>query len=91
MKNRASTHLLLLLLIAGFEVVGYVAVYDSALLRGYEPSLVGAVRDLLMYVPIIGLLFCLSRVDEFRGADAYTRPSCSSPSGARTSTVLRRP
>jgi cell division protein FtsW (lipid II flippase) len=68
MKNRASTHLLLLLLIAGFQIVGYVAVYDSALLRGYEPSVVSAVRDLLMYVPIIGLVFWLSRVMKFKGS-----------------------
>ena len=68
MKNRASTHLLLLLLIAGFEVVGYVAVYDSALLRGYEPSVVGAARDLLLYVPIVFLLFWLSRVMRYRGS-----------------------
>ena len=67
MRNRASTHLLLLLLIAGFEVVGYVAVYDSALLRGYEPSVTGAVRDLLLYVPLIALLFWLSRVMRFKG------------------------
>ena len=65
--NRASTHLLLLLLIVGLEVVGYVAVYDSALLRGYEPSVVGAVRDLLLYVPLIFLLFWLSRAMRFRG------------------------
>ena len=67
MRNRASTHLLLLLLIVGFEIVGYVAVYDSALLRGYEPSVVGAVRDLLLYVPLIALLFWLSRVMRFKG------------------------
>ena len=68
MKNRASTHLLLLLLIVGFQVVGYVAVFDSALLRGYEPSMVSAVRDLLLYVPIVGLLFWLSRVMKFKGS-----------------------
>ena len=67
MRNRASTHLLLLLLIVGFEIVGYVAVYDAALLRGYEPSVVGAARDLLLYVPVIFLLFWLSRVMKFRG------------------------
>src|SRR5918996_1971412 len=67
MRNRASTHLLLFLLIVGFEVVGYWAVYDSALLRGYEPSVVGAVRDLLLYVPLIILLFWLSRVMRFKG------------------------
>ena len=67
MRNRASTHLLLLLLIAGLEVVGYYAAYHSALLRGYEPSVVGAVRDLLLYVPLIFLLFWLSRAMRFRG------------------------
>ena len=67
MKNRASTHLLLLLLIVGLEVVGYVAVYDAALLRGYEPSVVGAARDLLLFVPLIVFLFWLSRVMKFKG------------------------
>jgi len=68
MKNRASTHLLILLLIAGLEIVGYVAVYHSALLRGYEPSVVGAARDVLLYVPLIFLLFWLSRVMRHRGS-----------------------
>jgi cell division protein FtsW (lipid II flippase) len=58
---------LLLLLIVGLEVVGYVAVYDSALLRGYEPSLVGAARDLLLYAPLIVILFWLTRAQRFRG------------------------
>lgn len=68
MRNRASTHLLLLLLIVGLEIVGYRAVYDSALLRGYEPSSVGAVRDLLLYAPLVFLLFWLSRAMKFRGS-----------------------
>src|ERR687896_334878 len=68
MRNRASTHLLLLLLIVGFEIVGYYAVYHSALLRGYEPSVVGAVRDLLLYVPLVFLLFWLSRAMRYRGS-----------------------
>jgi cell division protein FtsW (lipid II flippase) len=73
MRNRASTHLLLLLLIVGLEVVGYWAVYDSALLRGYEPSVVGAARDVLLFVPLIFLLFWLSRVMRFKGSWAlYT-------------------
>src|SRR5215211_5775365 len=67
MRNRASTHLLLLLLIIGLEVVGYVAVYDSALLRGYEPSTVGAARDMLLYVPLVFLLFWFSRAMGFKG------------------------
>ncbi len=67
MRNRASTHLLLLLLIVGLEIVGYMAVYDSALLRGYEPSVVGAARDILLYVPLIFLLFWFSRAMKFKG------------------------
>src|ERR1051325_3841704 len=67
MKNRASSHLLALLLIFGFQIAGYVAVYRAALLRGYEPTLVGAVRDLLMYVFVFGILFWLSRARHFRG------------------------
>ncbi|MDQ3908087.1 MAG: FtsW/RodA/SpoVE family cell cycle protein, partial [Acidobacteriota bacterium] len=67
MKNRASSHLLLLLLIFGFQIAGYVAVYRSALLRGYEPTTVGAVRDLALYVPLLAILFWLSRRQKFQG------------------------
>ncbi len=67
MKNRASSHLFALLLIVGFEVVGYVAVYRAGLLRGYEPSTVAATRDLLMFVPVIFLVFWLSRAMRFAG------------------------
>lgn len=67
MKNRASSHLFVLLLIIGFEITGYYAVYRSALLRGYETSVIGAARDLLMYFPIAVLLLWLSRVKKFAG------------------------
>ena len=67
MKNRASSHLFVMLLIIVFEVVGYVAVFQSARLRGYEPSLVQAARDLLLYVPVIALLFWFSRSMRYAG------------------------
>ena len=67
MKNRASSHLFALLLIIGFEVVGYYAVHRAALIRGYETSLVGAARDLLIYVPIMLLVFWLTRAMHFKG------------------------
>jgi cell division protein FtsW (lipid II flippase) len=67
MKNRASSHLLALLLIIGFEVVGYYAVHRAALIRGYETSWVAAMRDLLMYVPIVFLVFWLTRAKKFGG------------------------
>ncbi|MEJ7616320.1 MAG: FtsW/RodA/SpoVE family cell cycle protein [Pyrinomonadaceae bacterium] len=67
MKNRASSHLLFLLLVVGLEIAGYVAVRQAALIRGYDPPLIGAVRDLLMYVPVIAILFWLSRRMRFAG------------------------
>ena len=67
MKNRASSHLLALLLIIAFEIVGYYAVHRAALIRGYDPSWVTGVRDLLLYVPIIFLVFWLSRAKKFAG------------------------
>src|ERR671912_2573758 len=67
MKNRASSHLLALLLIIGFEVVGYYAVHRAALIRGYETSWVSGMRDLLMYVPIVFLVFWLTRARKYAG------------------------
>ena len=67
MKNRASSHLFLLLIILGLEITGYLAVHRAALLRGYETSIIGAVRDLLMFIPIIFLVLWLSRSKRFGG------------------------
>lgn len=67
MKNRASSHLLIILLLLLFEVAGYWAVHRAALLRGYETSLIGAARDLLMFVPLFVLVIWLSRFMRYRG------------------------
>ena len=67
MKNRLSSHLLLLLGLAVFEIVGYAAIHRAALIRGYETSLIGAARDLLMYFPIIVAALWISIVKRFRG------------------------
>ncbi len=67
MKNRASSHLLIILLVVGLEITGYLAVHRAGLLRGYETSTIGAVRDLLMFVPLIGLVLWLSRSMKFAG------------------------
>jgi cell division protein FtsW (lipid II flippase) len=67
MKNRASSHLIALFLIIGFEVAGYYATYRAGLIRGYETSWVGGVRDLLMFVPIMFLVFWLTRAMRFAG------------------------
>jgi cell division protein FtsW (lipid II flippase) len=67
MKNRASSHLLLILLILGLEIAGYIAVHRAGLLRGYETSTIGAVRDLLIFVPLMLVAIWLSRNMKFAG------------------------
>ena len=67
MKNRASSHLFIILVILGFEIAGYIAVHRAGLLRGYETSIIGAVRDLLLFIPIIALVLWLSRAMKFAG------------------------
>jgi cell division protein FtsW (lipid II flippase) len=67
MKNRASSHLLLILLILGLEIMGYIAVHRAGLLRGYETSVIGAVRDLLMFLPLMMVAIWLSRYKRFAG------------------------
>ncbi len=57
----------MLLLIVGLEIAGYVAIHRSALLRGYETSVIGAVRDLLMFFPLFVIVIWLSRVMKFKG------------------------
>ncbi|MBX5477523.1 MAG: FtsW/RodA/SpoVE family cell cycle protein [Pyrinomonas methylaliphatogenes] len=67
MKNRASSHLMIILLIAALESLGYLAVYRAALLRGYAPSVASGVRDLLLFVPLGVLLLWLSRAMRYAG------------------------
>ena len=67
MKNRASSHLLLILMILGLEIMGYIAVHRGGLLRGYETSIIGAVRDLAMFIPLMMVALWLSRAKRFAG------------------------
>jgi cell division protein FtsW (lipid II flippase) len=67
MKNRASSHLFVLLLIVVIEIAGYVAIHRAALLRGYETSIIGGIRDLLMFFPLLVLILWLSRVKRYAG------------------------
>ena len=61
MRNRLSSHLILLFALIAVEVVGYFAIHRAALIRGYETSWIGAGRDLLIYLPIIVAAFWLTR------------------------------
>src|SRR5215468_7901163 len=67
MRNRLSSHLLILIVLVAIEVVGYYAIHRAALIRGYETSLIGAARDLLIFLPIIVMAIWVSAVKRFRG------------------------
>ena len=67
MRNRFSSHLLVLLTLVAIEVVGYYAIHRAAMIRGYETSVIGAARDLLMYFPIIVMALWVSAFKKFKG------------------------
>ena len=67
MRNRFSSHLLVLLTLVAIEVVGYYAIHRAAMIRGYETSVIGAARDLLMYFPIIVMALWVSTFNKFKG------------------------
>lgn len=67
MRNRLSSHLFVLLALVAIEVAGYFAIHRAGLIRGYETSLIGAGRDLLIYLPILVIAFWLTRAKKFKG------------------------
>jgi cell division protein FtsW (lipid II flippase) len=73
MKNRLSSHLFILLVLVGIEIVGYIAIHRAGVIRGYETSWIGGARDLLMFLPIAVIALWLSRSMRFKGSWAlYT-------------------
>src|SRR6266851_1391028 len=67
MRNRLSSHLLILLALVAIEIVGYYAIHRGALIRGYETSVIGAARDLLIYLPIVVMAIWVSAFKKFKG------------------------
>ncbi len=49
------------------EIAGYWGIYRAGLLRGYETSIIGAVRDVFMFLPLAMLIVWLSRVKRYSG------------------------
>src|SRR5712691_7851884 len=66
-RTKPSLHLLMIVLISGMALVGYVAVISSGQLRGYDPSAIVAARDLALFVPVVGIFFWLTRSQRYRG------------------------
>ena len=67
MRNRFSSHLLILFALVAIEITGYYAIHRAAMIRGYETSVIGAARDLLMYLPIIVIALWVSAFKKFKG------------------------
>src|SRR6476659_7975331 len=68
MKNRLSSHLFVVLMLVGIEIVGYVAIHRAGLIRGYETSWVGGARDILIFLPIAVIALWLTRAKHFKGS-----------------------
>jgi len=67
MRNRPSTHIFLLFLLLALNAVAYLAVYRAGVARGFAPSLLVAVRDLALFLPVLFTFFWLVRRHRYRG------------------------
>jgi cell division protein FtsW (lipid II flippase) len=67
MRNRPSSHLFLLLLLVALKAIAYLAVYRAGVARGFTPSIMFAVRDVALFIPILFVFFWLIRRHRYRG------------------------
>src|SRR5256714_3008116 len=67
LRNRLSSHPLFLFALVAIEIVGYYAIPRAAMIRGYSTSVIGAARDLFMYLPIVVMALWVSAFKKFRG------------------------
>lgn len=67
MKSRASTHILIILIIVGLTALAHYSVYYSGLIRGYETSWYTAGRNLLLFVPLVLFMIYMARFTRFAG------------------------
>lgn len=67
-SQRPSLHLAVVLLLAALAAVAHLAIVSSGTLRGYSPSFVVAVRNILFYLPFAGVVLWLGRVQRYRGS-----------------------
>lgn len=66
MKNRASSHFLVLAIIVILTAIGHYAIYYGALIRGYETSIPSALRNLTL-LSLLAILPIFSRLIKFKG------------------------
>ena len=67
MKNRPSTHFLLLIFLFALDALAYFTIYRAGVARGYSPSLLLAMRDLALFIPIIMVVIWIARRHRYAG------------------------
>lgn len=67
MKNRASTHIFILLLIVMLTAVAHYSIHYGALIRGYETSFLTAGRNIFLLVLLAILPVVMARFARFQG------------------------
>ena len=67
MKNRASSHVLILLLIVVLTAISHYAIHYGALIRGYETSSMTAYRNIGLLIVLALLPIFLARFGKFQG------------------------
>lgn len=67
MKHRASTHILILLLIVALTAIAHYSIHYGALIRGYETSFLTAGRNLFLLLILAVLPIFLARFAKFQG------------------------
>ena len=67
MKNRASSHILILLLIVALTAIAHYSIHYGALIRGYETSYLTAGRNLALLFILAVLPIFLKRFAKFQG------------------------
>lgn len=67
MRNRPSSHFILLIAMLAFNTLAYVTIYRAGVARGFSPSLLLAFRDLALFLPVFILFIWLIRRRRYSG------------------------
>ncbi len=67
MKNRPSSHFLLLILLFALDALAYFTIYRAGVARGYSPSTLLAARDLALFFPIFVIMVWIARRHRYAG------------------------
>jgi cell division protein FtsW (lipid II flippase) len=67
MRNRPSSHFFILFVLLAFNILAYVAIYRAGVARGFSPSVLLAIRDLGLFLPIIVGFVWLIRRQRYAG------------------------